>query len=76
MNGFGELQAEEGIDAEEGNEEGLDGMDNQDEEKSGRIGDAIEYQHGLDCEMPRAGAIGGGDKNGNAADNEGDGGTG
>lgn len=61
----GEVGPAEG--AEEDDEGGLDGVDDEGEEDGGLLGDAIEDEHGLDGEVPGAGSVGGGNEDGKAS---------
>ena len=47
-----------GIDAEGDDQEGLDGMHDEDKPKSLLIGNTIENEHGLDGKMPGTGTVG------------------
>ena len=56
--------------AEEDDEQGLDGVDDEGEERGVGGGDAIEHHHGDDGKVPRTGTVGGGHQNGKGSGNE------
>ena len=61
-----------GVDAEEYDEHGLQGMDDKNEIKGLLVGDTIEDEHRLDGEMPGACSVGRRHDDGDGAHDEGD----
>ena len=69
---FRKVQGEPSVDAESDDEEGLDGMDDEDEIECLFVSNPIEDEHRLHGKMPRAGTVGRRDDNCYGAYDEGD----